>query len=378
MSPSSPPIVSGDTATTTNVNRNRIYLLAITLLLATFFRPSTLATVGGASGEEEGYWLRHSVIVAQVIELAKHAAGKYYDRLRLTPVGTLSGCLDSGSAVELDMGTEIFTSNSVIGAYPKSGEVIVAVVDYVSAEQSELPGFYIYNGYAAYMPGWPGRRVTLHIIEPGSSTEIDDTVTAIQKARKISDSKRLRSGQGAADLAPTTGFWHDHCLLCGEVVGVDYPDKPGEAPRLTLLPKLTVSGQFDAGKTPKITFDAPIKEGVSLPTAGSKILVLLNRDGERYRLYPERAEFMPGEHASIATIVDYLGPRVFDTAKAVQESRAKARKAKKVRDVEPTHPEAAETRASGSGRPLRTTTASPRRSNDRSRAAPGNPGEQRH
>lgn len=309
----------------------RVCALAVGLVAALLPR-SAMSIVGGVTGEEAGYWENHSVVLAEVIELTEAKGDDYFDRLRLRPISTLSGRFDSGASSELNTGAEIFTSISVIHAYPKPGQLILGVLEYVPARLSSTPGYYIKNGFATFMPprATGGRhRVNLRIIEQTESATVDDAVVTIQKVRKISDAKPSRWPRGLFDTPAPSGFWRSHCLICADVDAVRYPETMGPAAQLTLLPKMTISGQFDAGKTPTITVEARVRAGISLPTAGDKILILLARDGDSYSVYPERAEFMPGEHAPIQTIVDYLGPRVLDAAKAVQEARAKEQKAEK-------------------------------------------------
>ncbi len=84
---------------------------------------------------------------------------------------------------------------------------------------------------------------------------------------------------------------------------------------------MTISGEFDAGKTPKLIVTASNRNAKWLQTAGNRALILLACDGDRFSLYPERAEFMPGDHASICAVKDFLSPLLLDTAKAVQATR---------------------------------------------------------
>jgi hypothetical protein len=329
----------------------KLFPLGLALALSAVFQPFVMAATGSATGEERGYWGDHSVAVAQVIELVKRKEGEYFDRLRLYAVGTLSGRFDATESVQFDVAIDIY-SESVFEQYPKAGDVILAVVEYEPAEPSFRSGYDIPNGYASFMPAdRDDHRVTLYVLDGSATSAIDETLTAIQKARKISDAQLPRPRRRPTQPPAPTGFWRDHCLLCCDVDAVEYPGAPGHTPRLTLLPKMAISGLFDAGKTPKINVDAPISDGISLPTAGNKILILLARDGDRFSLYTGRAEFMPGEHSSICVVKDFLSPFVLDTAKAVQEARAKERKPEQPRDSRQARPEPAEAGTRGLATP---------------------------
>ena len=84
-------------------------------------------------------------------------------------------------------------------------------------------------------------------------------------------------------------YSHDHCLICADVEGIEYGNGFESTAQLKLVPKMTISGEFDAGKTPKLIVTASNRNAKWLQTAGNRALILLACDGDRFSLYPKRA-----------------------------------------------------------------------------------------
>jgi hypothetical protein len=119
-------------------------------------------------------------------------------------------------------------------------------------------------------------------------------------------------------------YWETHSLIFADVLGT--AESGGQSPQYSfdLRPKLTLSGAFDAGKTPEVSASAALKElGPSFkPTSiGPKAIVILVRKGDSYSISPEQPAFMPGDHAPICTVTDFDDPKVKETLQAVQKLR---------------------------------------------------------
>jgi hypothetical protein len=285
--------------------------LLFTLLIAKSFSAASARTPTD-KGEAAGYWDNHSVVIAEVKSARRRRGSDFYDLLRLRPIGCLSGSLDPAQTPEMNTWVVLGSQISVIQDDPTPGDFVLAVVRSRSADEQEQPGFYIPYWYANYMPA---EHACLLIVHPTAPRVVDDALMAIRKARKMPEPKTHSTAKRA------TGFWRSHCLICADVEAVAYRERTGFAPQLTLLPKMTLSRAFYACEPAKITADAPIADGQSLPAAGNKVVTLLTLEGDRYSVYEGKAEFMPGEHSSICVVKDFFSPFVLDTAKAVQKSR---------------------------------------------------------
>jgi len=119
-------------------------------------------------------------------------------------------------------------------------------------------------------------------------------------------------------------YWETHSLIFADVVGTTKSD--GQTPQYSfdLRPKLTLSGAFDAGKTPEVSASIALKHlGPTFKSSsiGPKAIVVLVRTGDSYAISPEHPAFMPGDHAPICTVKDFDDPKVKETLEAVQKLR---------------------------------------------------------
>jgi hypothetical protein len=119
-------------------------------------------------------------------------------------------------------------------------------------------------------------------------------------------------------------YWETHSLVYADVAGTT--ESGGETPRyiFDLRPKLTLSGAFDAGKTPEVSASIALKDlgpNFKSSSIGPKAIVVLVRKGDSYSISPEHPAFMPGDRAPICTVKDFDDPKVKETLEAVQKLR---------------------------------------------------------
>jgi hypothetical protein len=119
-------------------------------------------------------------------------------------------------------------------------------------------------------------------------------------------------------------YWQTHSLVYADVAGVT--ESSGQSPHYVfdLRPKLTLSGDFDAGKIPEVSALITLKEvgpGFKSSSIGPKAIVVLVRTGDSYSISPEQPAFMPGDHAPICTVRGFDDPKFQQTLEAVQKLR---------------------------------------------------------
>jgi hypothetical protein len=288
------------------------------------------------SGGEPEYWWDHSAIVARVSNWVDGGTGTLDGRIRLQPLGTLSGTPDYGADAELVLraGTVDVLGYSLRDGREPGAVVIAVITDHTQdMERARLSGPdwtpYIDPGTATYMPE---SKQLIKLCGVGDAV-IDEVLTSIRKARQKSSGeptlppyRRLNQGQGC---------WATHSVVYASIAArVSTPDGTTAA-IVDLLPTLRLSGEFDPGLFEKVSVRVDLKElsarQEAIPASGNA-LVLLIRDGNSYAVAPERADFMPGDHFPICSVKDFADPKIAETLKKIQEARAKEKKPEKAGD----------------------------------------------
>jgi hypothetical protein len=162
--------------------------------------------------------------------------------------------------------------------------------------------------------------------------QVGATLKAIQDSRK-GEEEHTRANPLPAwrldrinRIHPTSGYWSTHGAIFAEVKAIASPKAGEKLKTLVLRPKLTFAGAFDAGKTPEVTVPAdlgkfgPKKE----PAAGDKVLIVLQREGDSYRVAQEKPAYMPetaGARAPLCVVKDFSDPKVGQLVKSLKAVR---------------------------------------------------------
>jgi len=288
-------------------------------------------------GESSEEWKVYSVVFAEV-EIPPPLPWDHVEKPTMTirPLGALSGSLDPSTFPKLTVAID-FNGFGSWGwdrrAWPKKAQLVLIVVFERGGQQCLATGTMTYV-----------RKSTepMEVVDGFSDPQVDETLKAIQNVRRHpKDEMVVRSpaaGPLSAKATPSAAveYWTTRGVVLAEVKTIT-PPKSGAAPStLVLRPELTFGGTFDAGETPEVIAAAAFADfrPETVPAVGDKVLVLLQRDGETYRVANELPEFMPeqrGRHASICVVKGFSDPRVRETIKALKLRRQAESDAKPTR-----------------------------------------------
>lgn len=283
--------------------------------------PTCIAALGSEKGQSAGFWDDYSVIVAQVTE-GFEKDGRY-DVIGLRPIATLAGRFDCGATALVKSRVFVAATVSAIKELPQRGSLVLAVLVNLSAEESDRPGYHTPSDYELYMPT---PYAGLCVLNGLRDHRIDDTLSATQKAHKLSDVKQPRPTRRrrTPDPAPK-GFWANHALIYSQVGEPEGSDSHISAAKLKLIPKVSLAGAFDPSGVPTVVVpvDRKVAAMQPLPGNGTHALVLLTKSDGSYSISADPADFMPGEaHSPICAVWDLSDIRVSDTLKTIQLKRA--------------------------------------------------------
>ena len=309
---------------------------SVSLAVFFLFSSGALGRTVTLTGRSAFEWQTYSVLLAEVLKPRPLGRGGLKTVYR--PIGTLSGRFDASEFSEVT--AEFFN----VGALHQRREVRGDTVLVVLLDQStisEQTGYRLPSGdeYFTYMPE-PGEG--LDVVDRFSDPRVEATLKTIQEARKGEDARARTSGvlrRWKARQPRAEGYWSVHGVVFAEVKNVTGPNASEPLSKLVLLPKLTFAGAFDAGKTPEIAAAADLKKfgPAKPPAAGDKVLVVLERVGDTYRVAQELPEYMPkvrDQRSPICVVKDFTDPKVAELVKTLKDLRKRQRdeEAKKKRD----------------------------------------------
>jgi hypothetical protein len=283
------------------------------------------------TGDGVQYWRSHSVVVADAekADPAGDGAVRYLFLVR----GTLSGDYDAGRGPRLAVVLKrdvrpMVLDERVMGIEPRRDTMLLLLEKSESDGQWRIPveraAFMPYTNdpiIQANAPRWAQHCNAV-------AEAIDGTLHEIQKRRGAAAVVPAPPKQAASRVVALADaaapYWRTHSLIYADVGGTIRSD--GQTPQYTfdLRPKLTLSGAFDAGKTPSVSASIALKDlgpNFNPSSIGSKAIVVLVRTGDSYAISPERPAFMPGDHAPICAVKDFDDPKVKETLEAVQKLR---------------------------------------------------------
>jgi hypothetical protein len=245
-------------------------------------------------GDTNAFWRTHSVIDSDVRVLREGETPESPSTLTLFPKTLMAGLTDLDQTRELTVNVppRLFAPEAKL---PGEGTRIVVLLARAGKRYS------VFTQRAKVMPG---DHSPLCLVE---STSKGETLKSVP-------------------LVESVGYWANHSLVYAKIKSIA-DAKQSETPReIVLLPKLTLSGEFDPATHPDLSVSAVSKlfTSQSPPGNGTMVIVLLVRSEKSYMVSPEPAEFMPGDgHQPICPVWDLSDHRVADALRAIRELRAK-------------------------------------------------------
>ena len=243
------------------------------------------------------------------------------DTIRLRPLGTVAGMFDVARHPQIEARASL---RGVWGSPPPHGAIVGAVVETTdgAVPEFEIAANVIFAFLEGSAHGWVDATVGGHKVRyksptgdglqrfPGSADAwIGNALASIQKVHPTTKFTDRQAGDEAA-----------HIVIYAEVKEMKLT-KEGSY-KITLLPRLTLAGKFDAGGTPEVVVNDDAKKIGLAPSAnnvGVKVLVALVRSGNSFSLEPSRPNFMPADHSPICTVKDFDDSKVKETLEAVQK-----------------------------------------------------------
>jgi hypothetical protein len=285
-------------------------------------------------GNEPYYWDRFSVVVAEVIDPQAPGEVKGLQGVVLRPLATLSGRFEAPMFGKFTSDVE-YQEGASGGSEPTAkGQIVLVVVE-------DVEGFYRGGGYRIPVGEFVYLRESLdpiEVVESFSDKQVEATLKAIQDVRKDEESRksqRLPSPSPAktADNA-VAKYWASHGVVFAQVKAVNGLKAGESLSTVVLRPILTLAGAgaFDAGLTPEVAAVADLKKfgPGKAPAAGDKVLVVLERDGNSYRVAQEEPEYMPkvsDRRFPICIVKDFSDRKVKELVKSLKNLRKRQRDA---------------------------------------------------
>jgi hypothetical protein len=294
-------------------------------------------------GDVPSEWKSDSVAFAEILDVRKSAGGGR-DKVLLRPIGTLSGRFDASTLSDLTVEDSRGWGATNEKAITKGRTLLVVLEPSATDTIISPPGLYVYM---------PSRLDPLAGVDGFADPWVADTLQAIQDVRE--DERNAKPPPGAqpheaASRDQHPGYWSAHAVVFAEVRRVRAPmagkvwrslasigvnESPVPRDKLStvfMLPKLTLAGAFDAGLTPEVAAAADLKTfGPLKPlAAGDKVLVVLERVGNSYRVAQELPEYMPnvgGKRSPICVVKDFSDPKVTELVKSLKDLRKRQRDA---------------------------------------------------
>jgi hypothetical protein len=194
----------------------------------------------------------------------------------------------------------------------------------------------------AYWVG-EGRGIYASVRNSGEAIEVVKGFSDPQVAASLKAIQDIRLGKGVwrqppGHAAQPTGdsgvarYWATHSVAFAEVRASNKPKDKKTLPKLLLVPELTLAGTFDAGLTPEVAAPADLKKfgPAKAPATGDKVVVVMERDGDSYRIAQEEPEYMPkvgDQRSPICVVREFSDPKVEELVKSLKDLRNRQRNA---------------------------------------------------
>jgi hypothetical protein len=274
----------------------------------------------GCGGDNAREWVLDSVVLAEIMADAKGGLGDAVFR----PIGTISGRCDASKFPEV---TATLNYDFRVRRMAVKGNMVLVILWDRGAYRHDNSGYFVDNEWYSYMPAPHG---PMAVVDGFSDPDVGATLAAIQKARRgVTKYEEDEAERDLARFSPpreTDKYWSTHGVVFAEVKGVSAAKNGEKQATIVLRPKLTFAGAFDAGKTPEVSAAVDFQKfgPAKMPAAGDTVLAVLQREGNSYRVAPERPAYMPeeaGQHAPIRVVKGFSDPKVNELVSALKALR---------------------------------------------------------